>query len=199
MTDIKKNKIKSVFKYTWWVYIVTAIIVGFGISFLFGITHRIPAYKTITLFVTGEVADTKRLNDNLVEKYKDKELKSVTSYATTLNDGNYYNRLSVIGYNSSDVLILPVSVLENLNISTFGLELDDNLKTNYYAGYDYYVQNEVSYGVRINRELVKDDIYLPKEDCYMIINAKSASIGEYSKDQIKERNTTLTLVKDWGM
>ena len=199
MTDIKKNKIKSVFKYTWWVYIVVAIVIGFGMSFLFGITHRIPAYKTITLFVTGEVADTKRLSDNLIEKYKDKELKSVTSYATTLNDGNYYNKLSVIGYNSSDVLILPASVLDNLNISTFGLELDDNLKTNYYAGYEYYTQNEISYGVKINRELVKDDIYLPKEDCYMIINAKSASIGEYSKDQIKERNTTLTLVKDWGM
>ena len=199
MTDIKKNKIKSVFKYTWWVYIVVAIVIGFGMSFLFGITHRIPAYKTITLFVTGEVADTKRLSDNLIEKYKDKELKIVTSYATTRNDGDYYNKLSVIGYNSSDVLILPVSVLDNLNISTFGLELDDNLKTNYYSGYEYYTQNEISYGVKINRELVKDDIYLPKEDCYMIINAKSASIGEYSKDQIKERNTTLTLVKDWGM
>lgn len=199
MTDIKKNRIKSVFKYTWWVYIVVAIIIGFGMTFLFGITHRIPAYKTITLFVTGEVADTKRLSDNLIEKYKDKELKSVTSYVTTQNDGDYYNKLSVIGYNSSDILILPVSVLDNLNVSTFGLELDDNLKTNYYAGYEYYTQNEISYGVKINRELLKDDIYLPKEDCYMIINAKSASIGEYSKDQIKERNTALTLVKDWGM
>ena len=46
--------------------------------------------KNVEVFVTGEVADTKRLSDNLVEKYKEKELKSVTSYATTQNDGDYY-------------------------------------------------------------------------------------------------------------
>ena len=134
MTDIKKEKIKSVLKYTWWIYIVAAVIVGIGLSFIFGITHKIPAYKTLTLFITGEVQDTKKLNDELIEKYKDKELKSLTCYTATTNDGSYYSRLSVIGYNSTDVLIFPVSVLENLNISSFGLELDENLRTNYYSG-----------------------------------------------------------------
>lgn len=199
MTDIKKEKIKSVLKYTWWVYIVAAVIVGIGLSFIFGITHKIPAYKTLTLFITGEVQETKKLNNDLVEKYKDKELKSVTCYNTTTTDGNYYNRLSVMGYNSSDVLILPESVLENINISSFGLELDENLRTNYYSGYTYYVQNDINYGVKIDKEKVKDNILFPAEDCYMILNAKSESLGEYSKDKIKERDTALTLVKDWGM
>ena len=199
MTDIKKEKIKSVLKYTWWIYIVAAIIVGIGLSFIFGITHKIPAYKTLTLFITGEVQDTKKLNDELIEKYKDKELKSLTCYTAPTNDGSYYSRLSVIGYNSTDVLIFPVSVLENLNISSFGLELDENLRTNYYSGYTYYVQNDINYGVKIDKEKVKDNILFPAEDCYMILNAKSESLGEYSKDHIKERDTALTLVKDWGI
>ena len=40
---------------------------------------------------------------------------------------------------------------------------------------------------------------LPDEECYLVLNAKSENLGEYSEAKIKERDNALTLARDWGM
>ena len=65
MNEIKKRRMKVVFKYTWPIYIVVSLVVGLGLFFLFKVTHKTPLYKTLTLFVSGEVKDNKGLRNNL--------------------------------------------------------------------------------------------------------------------------------------
>ena len=199
MTSLKKQRIKTVMKYTWPVYIISAIIVGLLLNFIFGITHRTPVYKTLTLFVSGEVEDSNKLEDYLINKYQDKELKSVSVISASVNDSTYNTRLSVAGYNSSDILIIPSSKLDSVAVSAFALELEEELINTYYQGYTIYSQQDVKYGIKINKEIVKEYMALPNEDCYMVLNAKSETIGEYSSSQIKERDLSLQVVKDWGM
>lgn len=198
MNDAKKKRIKTIIKYTWPFYFIGGILVAFGINFLFGITHRLPEYKQLTIFVSGEVHDSKKLETDMLEKYKEKEIKAFTCYSGDPSDTNYYTKLSVLGYNSSDVLIIPVSKIDS-DVSAFAINIDENLINNYYQGYTLFEQNGNNYGVKLNKEKVKDYMYLPSEDCYLFLNGRSETLGEYSKDQIKERDASLLVVKEWGM
>ena len=199
MTSLRKSRIVAVMKYTWPLYIISAVIVGLLLNFIFGITHRIPAYKTLTLFVSGEVSDPEKLEKHLIEKYQDKELKSVTIISSNPNDGAYQTRLSVAGYNTADILIIPTSKLDSIVVSSFSLELEEELINSYYPSYSVYSQEDTKYGIKINKETIKEYMTLPSEDCYMVLNAKSETIGEYSSSQIKERDLSLHVVKDWGI
>ena len=199
MTELRKARIKTVMKYTWPIYIVSAILVALLLNFIFGITHKTPVYKTLTLFVSGEVDDPNKFEKDLMDKYQDKELKSVTVISSNINDGSYNTRLSVAGYNTADILVIPTSKLDSIVVSAFSLDLKEELINSYYQGYTFYEQESVKYGVKLNKEVVKDYMSLPNEDCYMVLNAKSETIGEYSSSQIKERDLSLQIVKDWGM
>ena len=199
MNTLRKERIKAAFKYTWPFYIISALIIGFGLNFIFSITHKTPAYKTLTVFVSGIVKDLKAFKKDTLAKYEDKELKSVTYIEADPSEGTYYTKLSVAGYSSADVLIIPVSKLENFNLSAFALELEDSLINEYCPGYTFYKQEEVNYGIKLDKSKVEEYVYLPSEDCYMFLNATSVNLGEYSKKQIKEHDVALCVAKDWGM
>lgn len=200
MNALKKTRIKTVMKYTWPFYIVALVIITLFMHFIFGIVHRTPSYKTLTLFVSGEVTDLKKLREDLLAKYEDKELKSVSVISSTPNQGQYYTKLSVAGYASADIFIIPESTLNELTVKKFALELKEEIITSYYQGLSLYQQNEVNYGVKLNKEIVKEYMTLPAEDCYLLLNAGSENIGQYSLNNPNETHTNaLDLVKQWGM
>ena len=199
MNSIKKNRIKNNMRYMWPVYLVSAVVIAIILNVIFGIVHKLPAYKTLTIFVSGEVTDSKGLQKDLLEKYQDKELKSVTTISAKPSEGHYNTKLTVPGYSSADVLIIPISKLNNLDIGYFALDLKDVLITSFYSGYTLYSQKEVNYGIKINKELVKSYMNLPNEDCYMFLNGGSQNIGEYANKPNKDHDLALQLVKDWGI
>ena len=199
MTELKKARIKNNMRYAWPAYLVSAILIGFLLSFIFSVVHKLPAYKTLTIFVSGEVTDSKSLEKNLINQYHDKELKSVSTISAKPNEGHYNTKLTVPGYSSADILIIPTSKLDNLDIGYFALDLKDELITSFYSGYTLYKQKEVNYGIKINKELVKSYMNLPNEDCYMFLNGGSQNIGEYANKSNKDHDLALQLTKKWGM
>ena len=199
MTSLKKARIASVMKYTWPLYIISLVIIIVFLDFVFGVVHRTPTYKTLTLFISGKVENSKKLKSDLLERFKDNDLKSVTLISAKVDDVDYYSKLSVPGYNSADILIIPVSKLETLNVSAFGLEIENELITSFYQDMTLYQQDDINYGVKLDKEKVKEYLLPPEEDCYMILNGKSQNIGVYGPKQIKEHDNALNLVKDWGM
>ena len=199
MTDLKKARIKNNMRYTWPLYLVSAVVIGIILNIIFGIVHKLPAYKTLTIFVSGEVTDSKNLEKDLINKYQDKELKSVTTISAKPNEGHYNTKLTIPGYSSADILIIPTSKLENLDIGYFALDLKDELITSFYSGYSLYSQKEVNYGIKLNKELVKPYMSLPNEDCFMFLNGGSQNIGEYANKPNKDHDLALRLVKQWGM
>lgn len=199
MNQLKKDHIYSHFRYLWPAYVISALLIAGGLSLIFSIVHKIPEYKTLTIFVSGEVKDSKALKDDLLNAYKDKELKSVGTISADPSEGHYHTKLTVAGYSSADVIILPMSKIENLDTSYFAIDLKEELITNFYNGYTFYKQDEVSYGVKLNKELVAPYMALPNEDCYMFLNGASKNIGEYANEPVKEHDLALHLVKKWGM
>ena len=197
MNALQKKNFKSAFKYTWPLYIVSSLVIGFFLYFLFGVTHRIPNYKTLTLFVSGEVKDINSFKSDLLNRYKDNELKSISCIESHTTDSNYYTKLSVAGYNTADVLIIPKSELDGVTVSAFGLELTDEIIKDYFPKSSFYSQEGIKYGIKINEQISKTYMDLP-EECYMVLNGKSVNIGKYSYEEIEEHNLALLLTKDWS-
>lgn len=199
MNALKKTRIKTVMKYTWPFYLISGVLIVILLNIIFGIVHKIPAYKSLTIFVSGEVTDSKALKNDLLEAYKDKGLKNVSTISAKVSDNQYNTKLTIPGYNSADILILPLSKIDSLDASYFALDLKDELITSFYSGYTFYSQKEVRYGIKINKEIVKSYMALPNEDCYMFLNGGSENLGEYSNKPNKEHDLALQLVKRWGM
>ena len=199
MNSLRKSRFKSVFKYTWPFYLLSVIVIIPSMIFVFGLTHRTPAYKTITLFVSGEMKDNNKLRDDLIETYKENQLKSVTVISSAPTDPLYESKLTVPGYNTADILVITKSKLDDVVVSAFALELNDELINEYYSGYSLYSQEDVNYGIKINKEKIGDYFLLPEEDCYLILSGKSVNTGKYSPKGIGEYNNALRIVKDWGM
>ena len=194
MNALKKNNIKSVLKYSWPLYIIIGLIVGLILNFVFSLTHRIPNYQTLTIFVTGEVTDAKSLKDDLLEEFKDKELRQVHTIDVNENDAHYYTQLSSNGYNSADILILPYNKLDSLTTSAFALELSEEI----YSSYQVFEQDGGVFGIKLDKEKVNKYMKLSTESCYMVLNGKSENIGKYSKNGIEEHDNALKLIKEWG-
>ena len=199
MNALKKTRIKTVMKYTWPLYLISGVLIVILLNIIFGIVHKIPAYKSLTIFVSGEVTDSKALKNDLLEAYKDKDLKNISTISAKVSDNQYNTKLTIPGYNSADILILPLSKIENLDASYFALDLKDELITSFYSGYTFYSQKEVKYGIKVNEEIVKSYMALPNEDCYMFLNGGSENLGEYANKPNKEHDLALHLVKRWGM
>ena len=199
MNELRKKRVISVLKYTWPFYILSTVIIAILLNFIFGVTHRTPEYQTLTLFVSGEVTNPKQLEGDMLNKYQNKELKTFSYIDALPEDSGYNTKLTINGYNSADVLIIPITKLEKLVVSAFALDMSEKLISSYYQGYTLFAQDEVNYGVKLDKEKVKDYMTLPNEDCYMVLNGKSVNTGEYSSSQIKEHDNALTLVRDWGM
>ena len=198
MNKIKKRRMKVVFKYTWPIYLVTSLVIGLGLFFLFKVTHKTPLYKTLTLFVSGEVKDNKGLRNDLLETYKSYDLKTVSCISSSPNDANYNSKLTIPGYNSADILIIPESKLNDVVVAAFGLEITDEIKDSYYSNNSFYIQEEKRFGIKLDNEKVNNYFSLPSEELYIVINAKSVNIGEYSSKPNKEHDMALQLAKNWG-
>ena len=199
MTDLKKKRIKAVMKYTWPFYIIAVVIVVFAMNFIFGLTHKIPGYKTLTFFISGKVTNRDKLEKDLKEKFADKDLRYISCIDVEYSHSMFNSKLSITGYTSADILIIPKEKLDSVNVDAFGLELEEGLIESYYSSCELYTQNHIKYGVKIDEDKVKDYMDLSTTDCYMILNGKSQNLGEYSiKNTSKDHNMALTLVKDWG-
>ena len=73
MNALKKQRIKAVMKYTWPIYLVSALVVGIALYVIFGVTHKTPGYKRLTIFISRQVTNSKKLEKDVLEKYKDNE------------------------------------------------------------------------------------------------------------------------------
>ena len=198
MNTLKKQRMSSVLRYTWPFYIVSAALVVVFINFIFNIAHPVPDYKTLTLFVTGEAINPDKLRKDLLSEFEEKELKTVSCISSKPNAGDFNHKLTIAGYSSADIFILTETKLNSIIVSDFALPLEDEL-LNLYSGYSVYTKDDVSYGIKLNKEVVKEYFTLPEEECYLVFNGKSVNTGKYSPDSIEEHDNALTLVKNWGI
>lgn len=201
MTELKKTRIKTVLKYTWPFYFIVALIIFIAMGVIFRVAHPIPAHKVLTLFVAGRVVDSNKLRKDIFTKFEEKEIRSFSCMSSQPTDSHYSTKLTVNGYQSADVLILPTSTLGGIsNLGSIAIQLSDALVNSYYQGYSFYAQNEINYGIKIDKDKVAQYMTLPDEDCFMLLNGRSKNLGDYTlSDPVKEHDMALLVAKDWGM
>ena len=200
MNELQKRRVKTVLKYTWPIYLVSAVAVGFGLRFIFGLTHKMPRHQQLTIFLSGIAKDEDQLSKDILDKYQDRELKSFHSIIANPEEGkSYFEKLTVPGYATADILIIPDSVMKTLNAGYFSLEISPSLINEYFSSLETYSQDEKVYGVTLDKEKAQEYVYLPNETCYLFLNGNSANLGEYTlKDANKEHDTALRIVQEWG-
>ena len=200
MNALKEKRMKSVLKYTWPLYIIAVVVAYIVMSVIFNVAHPIPAYKSLTLFVTGEIQEREQLSKDVFAKFQEKQIRNFSCIASLRTDSDYSTRLKVAGYNSADVLILPNSVIEDVsNPASFALNLNDQLINSFYQGYSFYKRDTVNYGVKIDKDKVAKYMTLPNEDCYMFLNGASKNLGDYGLNPVSEHDMALQIVKEWGI
>ena len=200
MNELKKQRMKSVLKYTWPFYLIFGFIVFLAMGIIFRIAHPIPAYKTLTIFVTGQVTNREKLSEDIHQRFKEKKIRKFSCIESSPTDVHYSTKLTVSGYKSADVLIIPASTIDTVtNPGTFALSLDNELVTSYYPNCSFYSRNEIKYGVKIDKDKVSEYMSLPEEECYMFLNGASKNVGNYGLKPDAEHDMALLLVKDWGM
>ena len=201
MNELKKQRMKSVLKYTWPFYLIFGFVVFLAMGIIFRIAHPIPKYKTLNLFVTGEVTNYEKLRDDMFAKFEDKKIRTFSCTHSYANDVNYSTKLKTAGYSNADVLIMPFSKIENVSDpSSFAISLSDELINSYFSGFSFYEKNENKFGVKVDKEKVSEYMTLPNEDCFMFLNGSSKNLGDYTLIKpVSEHDMALQVVRDWGM
>lgn len=200
MNELKRKRMRSAFKYTWPLYIVAGLVVYITMSVIFKVAHPIPAYKCLSLFVTGEVNERDALTKDMFTKFEDKKIRNFSCVSARRTDVDYSTKLKVAGYNTADILILPNSVIEDVsNPASFALSLNEELINSFYQGYSFYQRGENNFGVKINKDKVSQYMTLPEEDCFMFLNGASKNLGDYGLKPVTEHDMALQVVRDWGM
>jgi len=200
MNELRKQRMKSVLKYTWPFYLIVGFVIFLAMGIIFRIVHPIPAYKTLTIFVTGQVTNREKLFEDMYQRFDDKEIRKFSCIEASPNDVHYATKLTVSGYKSADVLIIPTSKVDTIeNLGTFALNISDELVSGDYSNFAFYERDNTKYGVKIDKDKVSQYMTLPEEDCYMFLNGASKNIGKYGLKPVIEHDMALLLVKDWGM
>jgi hypothetical protein len=97
------------------------------------------------------------------------------------SDPLYSQKLSVVGYNGSDLFLLPKSTLESMTCSDILLPFEeaDGFVASYCAGASgFFEQDGKSYGVGIDTDgWLSDYVSFLDEDYYLCVNSISKNIG----------------------
>lgn len=180
MKIVSKEKAITTLKYTWPIYVGLLAISVIGWHYAFSIKHAPKDYETLGLFLSGEVKSTDFI-DEIKEEFSDDGVKKVDSYSCPKEEAIYFQKLTVVGYTSADVLIIPESIAKNLVVSAFALELDEDVIKTFDFTPTYYVDEEQNYGILVSNSMFKDEVVFSNENNYLFINASSANIeGEHT-------------------
>ena len=115
---ITKARVENHWHYSWWKYLVIAVICALSVDMIFATTrYRPPANKKIELYFCSGYADAAQIQEELWPAFKaaapDQEELSVVNINLSGND-TYANMqfTTYIGAQQGDVLVLPVSYVK---------------------------------------------------------------------------------------
>jgi hypothetical protein len=182
-----KNKalFKKSFAYDWPLYVVLPLVAGFSLSYLLNVVHQPKAYEKLNVFVASTKIESGAFCKDIEEKFHDNGLKEVTAVQSNPNDALFAQKLNVVGYEGSDLFLLPESVLKSITPSDIMVPFNAELEKNYVTENApvYYVSEGDSYGVRIKEKSVShwlsSYIEFLDEDYYLCLNIKSKNIASY--------------------
>jgi len=185
MTLSSRKFIKNGIPYFWPLFLVIPLFGSILITYTMNLIHLPKSYEKIELFVASSDVNSNGLAENIEAIFKDAGMKEAGIVTSNPADSTFYEKLKVIGYNSSDLFILPASIMENLDLTEIMLPIYDLFIANELGGntYSYFEQDEKQYGIEIKSSSLtswlEDYIPFTDEDYYLTISATSLTIKSY--------------------
>lgn len=182
-----------------WIYIASVMVVVFAYSWIFGYLTTVKTEEKITVFIGSNSATFEKAE--YLNGARPDYLKMVEVRAYALSDSVYDTCLTIFGYETGDILLLPES---NLNEQTC-VDCYAEISVDYQSKFEHlgwYVVDGKVYGIKIHdkqshESLIdcldygKDD---DEQDYYLLFNKNSVHIGDLSDaSAINERNGALVI------
>ena len=185
MTLSSKKFIKNGIPYFWPLFLVVPLLGSVLITYTMNLVHLPKSYEKIEVFVASSDVNSNGLADNIETIFEEAGMKEAGIVTSNPTDSAFYEKLKVIGYNSSDLFILPRSIMENVDLTEIMLPIYDLFIENELGGntYSYFKQDEKQYGIEIKSSSLdswlEDYIPFTDEDYFLTISATSLTIKSY--------------------
>jgi hypothetical protein len=176
---------KKAFAYDWPLYVILPVVAGLSLSYILAVVHQPKSYEKLNVFVASAKIESSAFCKDIEEKFQDNGLKEVTAVQSNPNDALFAEKLNVVGYEGSDLFLLPESVLNSITPSDIMVPFSADLEANYIKESSpvYFVKDGASYGVRVKEKTanhwLSSYIDFLAEDYYLCLNIKSKNIANY--------------------
>lgn len=182
MKIISSKSIKNTFQYTWWIYLLTPVLLAPLFYWSFSIYHRPTSFEKIEIFVGADVVD-KSFTEKLKDKVVSDSLRLVGVSSLSPEQPRYKEKLSVVGINNCDLLILPKESVDMFeDTKEYFVELDTELSS--YSSNGFYEKEDKKYGYDVSSSWLNETYINFKSDTsyYLLINVSSKNAGKYYKE-----------------
>lgn len=122
---------------------------------------------------------------------KDNGVKQVDIVSCNYSDSIYLEKLTVVGYSSSDIMLIPNSLFSSLNFPIVMQEMNSDIKNKCnMEGASFYQVGAKDYGVKVSSNLPIYTYldYDSTKEYYAFLNGSSFNIGGYSTKNPKTEN-----------
>lgn len=196
MIQINKEKIKQILMYTWPYYLISCLVFSIGFPYVFSLIHKPTNVEKLSIFVSGETEDLNLFKRDYCEKYNLRQIEIISS---TLENPYYLEKLTVAGYHTCDILLIPENILHDLILDQFALNLNEEIINLYFENCNFYEQENINYGTKLNKDYLKDYFVFNDEDYFILINASSENIGIYFDAKNELNINSFLLAKEWSL
>jgi len=197
MKKIQGAEFKKSLVYDWPLFIVLPVVASLTISYLLMMVHRPGDNEKLDIFVASSSLKGDGFCSEIQKKYSANGLKEVTATQSNPTDPVFAEKLSVVGYGSSDLFLLPKSVLDGIDPTASLLPFTDSFISAYVvkSSPSFYVSSSVSWGLLIKsageENWLDDDVAFLDEDYYLCLNVTSKNIGDMGLYENPEYNLAL--------
>ena len=179
-----KKSFKKSFSYTWYLYLIALVIPAVAFPLSYSFMHRAKEYETLSIFLSCDLKD-ENAEDILLKKFKKFGVKDTEFITSDVNasEMEFARKLSVVGYNRCDLLIIQKDFVGKTGITGASLEIDDKVKSLCKIDSEnLYIKDKKAYAVELPITSPLSDLAKLKsgKEYYAFINGKSYNIGDFS-------------------
>jgi len=184
MKETNKADFKKSLTYFWPLYLLCPTVFAISISYCFYVIHQPSDYEKLDVFVSSSSAKEASFCQMMEDTFSEEGLKQASMTQCNPSDAVFPQKLSVVGYNRSDLFLLPLSAFESMTPADILVPFSSEFIASYVVepSPDYYVSEGVDFAIKIKSaeesSWLSDYIDFVDEDYYLCLNATSKNIGD---------------------
>ena len=183
-----------------WAYLCVAVVVVFVWTSIFSLFGTVKDNQRLVVSVYNLDYDTQALKEEISEYLPElTDQKILEVYVDGMNlepDSTYAKTLLSMQLLQTDIVVMPESLLKELDVPYFFPELPDTLTD--FPDTPYYQINGKNYGIKVGCAALQNNFTKycgTKENCYLLLSATSYNLGAIYKRGAPGDNAALAVTR----